>query len=160
MALGGLGVSLAGFAGLISALDRRPGAHSPVAAWRIRNVVIGGFTITGAGFGIVALYTLTGGDLPLTARLGSAALAISTLRPLLVEQRKGPAWPSERGRRAAIGGTLVLLATALGNVAVGGLGYLQLLLLLWLIGPISIFINTVRDVAAGARDPTPDSGGS
>jgi len=58
MALAGLGVSLAGFAGLISALDRRPAASSVVAAWRIRNIVIRGFMVTFAGFATVALYTI------------------------------------------------------------------------------------------------------
>ncbi len=43
MAMGGLGVSLAGFAGLISALDRRPISRSPVAAYRI-TIVFNGYS--------------------------------------------------------------------------------------------------------------------
>src|SRR4029077_15770764 len=71
MAFGGLGVSLAGFAGLISALDRRPAAHSALVAWRIRNIVFLGFSLTFVGFGTVALYAVTGADLPLTVRIAS-----------------------------------------------------------------------------------------
>jgi hypothetical protein len=150
MAIAGLGVSLAGFAGLISALDRSPDAHSPVAAWRIRNIVIGGFALTFAGFATVALYRVTGDDLTLTMRLASLVLAFANVLPMPSESRPGPAWPSERGRYFAIAGTLVLIAVDLGNVWVGSLGYLQLLFLAQLVGPASIFFNTVRDVARGA----------
>jgi hypothetical protein len=54
MAIAGLGVSLAGFGGIIAALDRRPAAQSPIAAWRIRNIAFTGFTLTFAGFSTVA----------------------------------------------------------------------------------------------------------
>jgi hypothetical protein len=149
MGLAGLGVSLAGFAGLIAALDRSPDAHSPVAAWRIRNIVIGGFTVTFAGFATVALYQVTAEDLSLTVRLASLLLAIANLLPMLTEARAGPAWPSKSGRYVAIGTTLALVAGDLFNVWWAGLGLLQLLFLLQLGGPVSIFFNTVRDVARG-----------
>jgi len=156
MALGGLGVSLAGFAGLVSALDRRPDAHSPVAAWRIRNIVVGGFSITFVGFGTVALYTVTAGDVALTVRLASLGLVAAASRALIFEHRPGPAWPSERGRLGAVAGTVAIILAALGDVLLGSLGYLQILLLVYLLGPTSIFLNTVRDVAA-RRDRPEDS---
>ena len=40
MAIAGLGVSLAGLAGLISALDTSAG--SPVKSWRIRHIALSG----------------------------------------------------------------------------------------------------------------------
>lgn len=51
MALGGLGVSLAGFVGIITALDRSGDARSVIAMWRLRNIVWAGFTLTIIGFG-------------------------------------------------------------------------------------------------------------
>jgi hypothetical protein len=147
MGLGGLGVSLAGFAGLISALDRRPEGHDAVAAWRIRNVVIGGFGVTFAGFGTVALFTVTREDLTLTVRLASLLLALLTLAPMPWEGRSGPAWPDEAYRRRALAATLVLAGAELLNVAVGSLGYLMVLFLAQLTGPVSIFLFTVRDVS-------------
>lgn len=150
MALAGLGVSLAGFAGLIVALDRSPDAHSPVARWRIRNIVIGGFTITFVGFATVALYQVTDQDLDLTVRLASLLLAVANVLPIRAEARPGPAWPSERGRYMAIASTLGLVAMNLFNVWYAGLGLLQLLFLFQLAGPASIFFNTVRDVARGS----------
>ena len=80
MALGGLGVSLAGFAGLISALDRRPAAQSAVVASRIRTIVFLGFTLTFAAFGTIALYTVTGADLTMTVRVATLILAAPFLR--------------------------------------------------------------------------------
>ena len=155
MGLGGLGVSLAGFAGLISALDRRPVAHGAVAGWRIRNIVMGGFQVTFAGFGTVALYTVTDKDLTLTVRLASLFLAAMTLAPIPREGRPGPAWPDDRHRRRAVAFSVALAVAEVANVAVGSLGYLQVLLLLHLSGPVSIFTRAVRDVARDDRGPDP-----
>jgi hypothetical protein len=159
MAMGGLGVSLAGFAGLIAALDQRPASRSPVAAYRIRGIVFLGFSLTFASFGILALYPLTGDDLELTVRVGSLLLALPHLRGLR-ESRPGPLWSDERQRKGGIAALLVLLALSAGNVVVGSLGYLQVLTLAGLIGPVSIFYNTVRDATIGdtATDPEAISG--
>jgi len=145
MAFGGLGVSLAGFAGLISALDRRPGAHSAVAVYRIRTIVFLGFMLTFTGFGTVALYTVTGEDLALTVRIASVLVAVPLVRALLVNTRPGPLWPDERERLGTIAFLLVNLAVTLGNLVTASVGYLQLLMLLSLLGPVSVFYNTIRD---------------
>jgi hypothetical protein len=160
MAMGGLGVSLAGFAGLIAALDQRPASRSPVAAYRIRGIVFLGFSLTFASFGTLALYPLTGDNLELTVRGGSLLLALPHLRGLR-ESRPGPLWPDERQRKANIAALLVLLALSAGNVVVGSLGYLQVLTLTALIGPVSIFYNTVRNATGGdtaATEPEAISG--
>lgn len=55
----------------------------------------------------------------------------------------------------------MLLALSAGNVVVGSLGYLQVLALTALIGPVSIFYNTVRDATVGdtaATEPEAISG--
>ncbi len=149
MAIGGLGVSLAGFAGLIAALDRRPTAHSPIASWRIRNIVIGGFITTFAGFGTVALFTATDEDLTLTVRLAGIFLAGAVVVRAWFEQRPGPAWPNDRGRWFAIGSVIVLVALAIANGVRARLGLLQFMFLYQLADPVSIFFNTVRDVTRG-----------
>jgi hypothetical protein len=144
MAFGGLGVSLAGFAGLVAALDRSPGTRSAVAAYRVRGIVFLGFALTLIGFGTVALYTLIGGNLALTVRVSTVALALMPVRGLF-ESRPGPAWPDERERRFSLAILWVLIAVTLGNVFFASLGYLQLALLLQLSGPMTIFFNTIRD---------------
>lgn len=158
MAFGGLGVSLAGFAGLISALNPSPAANSAIAAYRVRGIVFLGFTLTLIGFGTVALYTITGEDLTLTVRIATAALALMAVRGL-IESRPGPAWRGEGERRASIAILCVITAITLGNIPFANLGYLELLMLLQLSGPMSIFYNTIRDASpidsegADATDP-------
>ena len=149
IAMAGLGVSLAGFAGLITALDRRPAAHTAVSAWRIRNIVIGGFTVMFEGLATVALYQVTDGNLDLTIRLASLLVAAVIVPRVIIGSRPGPEWPTKRGRYVAIAFAVGLLLASLANVFVAGLGYLEAILLFQLSGPASIFINTVREVASG-----------
>lgn len=147
MAIGGIGVSLAGFAGLITALDRRPDAHSPVSAWRIRNIVMGGFILTVVGFSSIALYTMTQENTELTVQITSLLMAVLTALKTWAENRPGPAWPARRGRLAATGTQLLLVVGYVSNAVMGRLGFLQLLIIFSLLDPLSIFFNTVRDVA-------------
>ena len=146
MAMGGIGVSLAGFAGLISALDRRPLSNSPVAAYRITSIVFLGFALTMAGFGTVAAYTISSENLATTVRAGTILLIIPYVRGYL-QARPGPAWPRERERWTIIVGLTVLTVATLANLIFASLGYLQFLMLAALIGPVQIFYNTVRDAA-------------
>jgi hypothetical protein len=143
------GVSLAGFAGLIATLDRRPSARSPISAWRIRNIVTSGLILTIAGFGIVAIYTATGEDTAMTVRIMSLLLVVARSATLWRESRPGPEWPGERNRRYALGSTLAVLTVLLLNGFLGRLGRLQILFVVLLIDPISIFVRTVREVASG-----------
>jgi hypothetical protein len=149
MAFAGLGLSLAGFAGLISALDRNRDAHTPVSAWRIRNIVIGGFALMLAGPATVALYYATGGNTDLAVRVASVLLALINVRSAVLEHRKGPEWPSEQGRRISLAISAVVMAAEVANVVVGSLGLLLFFFLVHLGGSASIFVNTVRDVARG-----------
>ena len=144
MAMGGLGLSLAGFAGLISALDQRPASQSHVVAYRIRGIVLLGFSLTVIAFTIIAAYTLTNGDLPLTIRIGSLLLVLPHIGGLRAA-RPGPAWTSEAERRQTIVTLILLIVFTLGNVILANLGYLQVLLLIGLSGPATIFYNQIRE---------------
>jgi hypothetical protein len=161
MAIGGLGVTLAGFAGLIAALEGRASeGHGPIAAWRIRHVVYQGFSVTLVGFATVALYTVTQ-DVALTVRLatiGAVLTVVANWRSVL----PGAAWPDERRRRVAVIARTTLSAAALVNVALASVGFLQLFLLLLLSGPASTFILAVADFNQGvesAANDQPNSGG-
>jgi hypothetical protein len=154
MAIGGLGVTLAGFAGLIAALESRE-VDSPITAWRIRTVVYQGFAVMFVAFATVGLYALTQ-DVPVTVRLGTIAAVLGVAanwRSLM----PGPAWPDERRRRIAIVARTVASAAGLLNVAFASVGWLELFLLLLLTAPASTFILAVADVTRGdassANDP-------
>lgn len=152
MAMGGLGVSLAGFAGLIATLDRRALSGNPIAAWRIRNVVIRGFFVTVTGFGTVAVHTVTE-DVATAVRIGSLYLALMSLF-LLRESRPGPAWPDDRRRRIVALTAPFVVTLILLNVALAKVGFLELMLLVFLSGAFAIFINAVREIGA-ASEPSP-----
>jgi hypothetical protein len=157
MTMGGIGVSLAGFAGLIAALDRRPGRWSPVASYRIRAIVVLGFGLAFGCFGTLVLYSATNANLNLTVAMASVLFAFPPVRGL-TEARPGPVWTDERQRRLAIAFLVVLLVVALGNVVVGSLAYLQFIVLTALIGPASIFFNTVVDATSEAGPEPQETG--
>jgi hypothetical protein len=161
MAMGGLGVSLAGFAGLITAFDRTAIAGSPVAVYRISGIVFLSFAVTFAGFGIIVAYEATGHDLPLTIRIGTILLALPYVRGFL-QARPGPSWPDERQRWTTIASLVVLTLATLANVVFASLGYLEVLVMAGLLGPITIFYNTIRDYTRAAPtasepEPAPES---
>ena len=146
MAVAGLGVSLAGFAGLIAALEQRPEIRSAVQAWRIRNIVIGGFLTTFAGFGVIATNSITRGDVELTIRVAGILIGIAVAVRGWNSTRPGPAWPTESGRRF---GMVANAATALlfaGAAVIARVGLLQAAFLVQLSDPVSIFYNTVKNV--------------
>lgn len=144
MAFGGLGITLAGFAGLISALDRAPGGSSAIANYRIRNIVVLGFWLAFTGLGTVALYGATS-DVTLAVRVGTAFLSLRFVRGLMSDTRPGPAWPVERERRFGVLLLVLMFAACVPNFAMASPGYLQLLMIMGLIGPVTIFYNTIRD---------------
>ncbi len=152
MALGGLGVSLAGFAGLIAALTPERQKGSAVARWRISHIVIWGLHLTFLGFGVVAVFAVVG-DAPTTARLASGVAAVLLAVREWRSTRPGPAWPSERERRfvQAVSTTGVLFMVA--NVVVGSVGYLHVVMLMMLLAPALVFAAAVRDATTeGAGD--------
>lgn len=153
MAIGGLGVSLAGFVGIITALDRRDEARSAISMWRLRNIVQAGFALTVIGFGTVAIYSATGDDVEATIQIASALVILINGLRLLTEFRPGPEWPDERGRRIAIGLETVLLLGFGVSAVVAEVGLFQVLLILQLGFPLSIFFFTIRDTAGSGAKP-------
>lgn len=153
MALGGLGVSLAGFVGIITALDSREDARSAVSSWRVRNIVRSGFTLTLIGFGIVAVYAASGEDLDLTVRLAALFAILANGTRLRMEFRRGPAWPDADRWRVAVAMESLLLAAFAVAVVFPSVGFLQILLIFQLGFPLSIFYFTIREIA-GASAPS------
>ena len=149
MALGGLGVSLAGFVGIITALDRREDSNSEVSRWRVRNIVRAGFTLTIIGFGTVAVYSVTGEDVDLTIRLISVFTIVANGLRARTELKPGPAWPDRAQWRFGLFMELALMVGYAAAVIVPSVGLLQLLLIFQLGFPLSIFFFTIRDISAG-----------
>ncbi|MDH3189223.1 MAG: hypothetical protein OEM39_01070 [Acidimicrobiia bacterium] len=142
--MGGLGISLAGFAGLFSALHPSTGEANPaVYRWRIRNIVMSSIQLTYLGFGAVALYSVTQ-DVVVTSRLVSFVAAGLWVVDV-IRSKPGPAWPDDTDRKWAMTSTLVWATVMAGNVVVGSEGHLQFVMLIFLLGPVLIFIRAVAD---------------
>lgn len=145
LTFGGLGISLAGFAGLIFVLDPNPVTDNATSRWRIRHIALSGLMIATAGLLVFPTYFLTD-SVPLTVRLISAfglfALAISARRDL----RPGPAWPDERRRRVNMGLALVAAAFWVACAVTGSVGLLMLTFVAWISAPLGTFANSILDL--------------
>ena len=145
LTFGGLGVSLAGFAGLIHALDRSDDADNPQTKWRIRNIVIGGFTVALAGLLTWPVFGFTQ-DVDTTVRIVSAYFVFGLIRQVSADVRPGPAWPSDTRRKVFLGIGMAIMGVALVNVVVASIALLELLFFLAIGGPIGTFIRAVGDL--------------
>ncbi len=138
-----VGLSIAGFGGLLAALDPRPWHDTPTASWRVKTVVSFGLRVTVVALGTVAVFTLSG-DQSLTIRVGTAALFLVVGQVAWSAGRPGPAWDDEAQRRTWYRFNAVHLAAMLPNLFLASTGYLQLLFV-WSLGlPFSIFLRTVE----------------
>lgn len=153
---GGLGVSLAGFAGLLHAFNPDAG-DDPITRWRIRNIVQGGFLVAFSGLLVWPVFRLTE-DVALTVRIVSGFMAIVSIGLLIAESKPGPEWPSERRRHvyrliasAQIG--LVGLSALLGSV-----GFLELMFWIVVGAPVGTFMNFVLDLHRRPRQPAEEAG--
>ena len=107
-----------------------------------------GLSLMFVGFGVVAAFTVSD-DIAVSVRIATVLMLIPFGRGLLIDTRPGPVWDDERERRFSIGLLVALVALTLGNFVVAGVGYLQVLMLLGLIGPVTIFYSTIRDATGG-----------
>jgi cation transporter-like permease len=152
MTMGGLGVSLAGFGGLFSALHHGDSEMEPeVYRWRMREIVTSSFLLAFLGFGVVVVHGFTD-DLAATARIISALALLAGIARLLTSAKPGPAWPSETDRKGAIGGSTVVLAVIAGNVFAGSQNYLRIVMLLLLLTPALVFIRATVDATASGSE--------
>lgn len=152
MAMGGLGVSLAGFAGLFTALRRTDlDTNVEVYRWRIREIVVSSFLLTFVAFGVVVLYEATN-DMSLTARVSSGIAAATFVVSAAMRAKPGPAWPDEKDRRAARAASLVWAAVMAGNVIVGVEWYLMAVMLILLLAPALVFFRAVVDSTRPAAE--------
>jgi hypothetical protein len=151
MATAALGVSLAGFTGLIAAVDPNTETRPAIAAWRIHNVVQFGFMLTILGFGTIALHAISD-DVNLTTRLVSGAAATWSFALWWRATEPSPAWPDEsqrRWRRPLVLSSSILIAT---NVVFASVGGLQLVFVLLLYVALDIFRQTIKDHTTRRRE--------
>jgi hypothetical protein len=145
LTFGGLGISLAGFAGLIFVLDRRPSVDNAISRWRIRHIALSGLMIAMAGLLVFPVYFLTDDAAP-TARLiatfGLLSLVVSARRDL----KPGPAWPHEGRRYVNIGQAAATGVLWVACMVTGSVGLLMLSFVAWISAPIGTFANSILEL--------------
>jgi hypothetical protein len=145
LTFGGLGISLAGFAGLIYLLDPNPTTDNVISRWRIRHIALTGLMIATGGLLVFPTYFLTD-DVEMTVRLisvfGLLALLISARRDL----RPGAAWPDERRRKVNVFLVFVTAAIWLVALLTAEVGWLMLSFVAWISAPIGTFANSILDL--------------
>jgi hypothetical protein len=141
LTLAGLGLSVAGFAGLVTAL-RGDGRWSRVDLWRLRNIIG-----TSLMFVFVALLPVpifrAVGDERLTISIMSAVVALIFTNGVIRAFREDSEWPGYARQAAIILGPQVALM--LFNVFLGSIALLMFGLLSVLLYPVQLFIRVIRD---------------
>lgn len=145
MGIAGLGVSFAGFAGLIATFAPEEEKSSPVWWWRITAIVRTGLQVTFASFSVIALEAVTG-DVELTVRISTLVIVLGSLYETFRHSRSGPAWPDEAQRRTQVAQNLVVSAVMAVNVFVASVGFLLFIMLGLLFAPASVFIRAIADL--------------
>ena len=144
MSMGGLGMSLAGFGGLIAALTPKKAAASPVTKWRITHIVVWGLQLTIVGFGIIVIYSIVE-DAQMTARIATGAVVVIHLLRFR-SIRPGPAFRSEAERKQSFWGNVVIILVVAPNMILGSVGYLHAIVLVMFAGPASIFATGIKEI--------------
>ena len=144
-AIAGLGVSLAGFAGLIAAFRLRTDWDA-VTLWRVKTIVGDAFITAFAALALIPIFSITG-DLPTTVRIGSGVFIVATSFELLRNRRFDPkVWVPAASHRVFIATNVAFALLQVANLWLASLGILQLSFLIYLTSPAAIFGNFVREL--------------
>lgn len=145
LTFGGLGISLAGFAGLIFVLDRRPSTDNAISRWRIRHIALTGLLIATAGLLVFPVYFLSE-NTDLTVRIISAFGLLVFAGSARRDLRPGPAWPDEGRRKVNIVLSFVTAGLWAACFVTGSVGMLMLAFVAWISAPIGTFANSILEL--------------
>ncbi len=143
MLMGSLGVTLAGFAGLISVVGSRGRALGAVERWRVRHIVTRGFAVSVVALTTIFVFSAIG-KLDPTVRIATVLLLLARFS-FWSQSQPGPAWPNEQTRRRVRGNWLIGIAVVASNIYFASVSLLQGLLLLELVSPMIVFVRAVLD---------------
>ena len=148
LTIAGLSLSVAGFAGLMTAF-RREGSWTATDVWRLRGIVRLSFiamflALTPAAIFLVVptdAFALGAGSLPV-----AAVYALEALGVLRERGRAGPA----RWMVGYLAMDVVLGVAMLANVVLASAGLLAIVLLIRLSHPVGLFTETIRSFEPSA----------
>jgi hypothetical protein len=156
--IAGLGISIAGFAGLMIAL--RPDRNwTAIDRWRVRNIIYLGFRAAFLALIPIPIFALSG-DVTLTIRIASAIVLVAIIVQGWNWAHEDPEeWPE--GRWANV--VFLVLGGGGPNVAnlwLASLGLFEVVLLILLVHPANIFTVVVQEVVRQRRGSRSDQLGA
>ena len=141
LTLAGLGLSVAGFAGLVTAL-RGDGRWSKSDLWRLRNIIGTSLLFVFVALLPVPIFRAVG-DERLTISIMSAVVALIFANGVARAFREGREWPGYARQAALVLAPQIALMVL--NVFLGSIALLMFGLLAVLLYPVQLFIRVIRD---------------
>jgi len=142
LSIAGLGVSVAGFAGLVTAFRRRDEAWTRNELWRLRAIPRFSFVLVFLALAPFPLFALTG-DETLVIRIVSALIVLVHLYDAITPRFEMANWPGQswliNAAAQSAGGLLSVV-----NLFAAQTGLLEIALLLQLIHPVNLFLLVLR----------------
>ena len=142
LSLAGLGLSVAGFAGLVSAFRRRDEGWTRTELWRLRTIARLSFTLVFLALLPFPLFALSGDEV-LVIRLMSALVVLLYVGDIVAPRFDRDNWPSRSWLASALVDAAFALVS-LVNLFVAQTGLLELALILRLLHPINLFLRVLR----------------
>jgi len=142
LSIAGLGVSVAGFSGLVTAFRRREEGWTRAELWRVRAIPRLSFVLVFLALLPFPLYALTG-DEALVIRLVSGMVVVAYLSDIVAPRFDMANWPG-RSWLANAAADSALALVPLVNIFAAQTGLLELALLLRLVHPVSLFLLVLR----------------
>ena len=142
LSLAGLGLSVAGFAGLVSAFRRRDEGWTRAELWRLRTIARLSFTLVFLALLPFPLFALIGDEM-LVIRVMSALVVLLYLGDIVAPRFDRQNWPGRSWLSSALVDAAFALIS-LVNLFVAQTGLLELALILRLVHPVNLFLKVLR----------------
>ncbi|MDQ2915011.1 MAG: hypothetical protein M3T56_17425 [Chloroflexota bacterium] len=141
LSIAGLGVSVAGFSGLVTAFRRPDGAWTRTELWRLRAIPRFSFVLVFLALAPFPLFALTG-DEALVIRIVSGLIVLVHLYDIIAPRFQMANWPGQSWLISAAAESAVALLSVV-NLFAAQTGLLELALLLRLVHPVDLFIRVL-----------------
>lgn len=141
LSVAGLGLSVAGFSGLVTAFRRREEGWTRVELWRLRAIPRLSFILVFLALTPFPLYALTG-DEPLVIRIVSGLIVFVYLTEIIRPRFEKENWPGRSWlMSAAVDAVLALVSVV--NLFATQTGLLEFALMLRLVHPVNLFVRVL-----------------
>jgi len=142
LSIAGLGVSVAGFSGLVTAFRRRGEGWTRAELWRVRAIPRLSFILVFLALLPFPLYALIG-DEALVIRIVSGVVVVAYLSEIIAPRFDMANWPG-RSWLASAAADSAFAVVSLVNIFAVQTGLLELALLLRLVHPVNLFVLVLR----------------